>query len=517
MAVNDPQKYIAELEQQLKQTKKARRELEFLNQLSQAISSTLEPKKIMETILSKTSAQIKASHASIMLISEHQANSLSTFIREKELPVTAALDTTCRTIAGWVTKYDDSVLENDILADSRFEGLQIVSEDLQSVLAVPLKVKGHIIGVMVYQNLKGQAFFTDEQLRLISIIATQSAQILVNAKIHQSLTHENLYLKSEIQQKYRFTEIIGKSPVMLKVFELLARVIPTDIRVVIEGETGTGKELIARAIHYNGPRADQKFLAIDCGALPENLLESELFGHKKGAFTGAAFDKKGLLAEADGGTLFLDEINNMSIALQAKFLRAIQSGEIRPVGSNQSIKVDVRIISASNQNLKKLVDDGTFREDLYYRLNVLTIKLPPLRERKEDLPALLEHFLKKFAASLNKTIHGFNAASMRILEKYHWPGNIRELENVVERVVALAGDDDQWIQPELLPEDIPAGPIPDDGLVAPKGSLQTVVEAIEQKMIKQALVDSKGNKTKAAASLGLSRRGLINKLERYKL
>ncbi|MCG8605147.1 sigma-54 dependent transcriptional regulator, partial [bacterium] len=313
-------------------------------------------------------------------------------------------------------------------------------------------------------------------------------------------------------------QIIGRGAEMERVFKLLEKIIPTDIRVLIHGESGTGKELIARAIHFNGPRKKGHFVAIDCGALPENLLESELFGHVKGAFTGATESKKGLFQAADGGSLFLDEINNTSSALQAKLLRAIQEKEIRPLGGTKTLKVDVRVISASSQDLAQAVDDGTFRQDLFFRLNVVKIKLPPLRNRQEDIPILANYFLKKYSSAMNKKLQRFSERTLRLLLSHPWPGNVRELENVVERCVTLAEPDAKVVEVDLLPEEMVAVMDHQTG-VAPSetGNLTTAVEKLERQMIAAALAKFDGNRTKTAQSLGLSRRGLLNKIERYGL
>ena len=305
---------------------------------------------------------------------------------------------------------------------------------------------------------------------------------------------------------------------MQKLFGLLDKVIPTDARILIEGESGTGKELIARAIHYNGPRKKGRFVAIDCGTLPENLLESELFGHVRGAFTGATESKKGLFHVADGGTLFLDEINNTSPALQAKLLRAIQEGEIRPVGGTKTIKVNVRVLCASGKNLSEAVESGTFRQDLFFRLNVVTVKLPPLRERKEDIPLLANHFLNKFKRTLSKNLKGFTKATSKILLQHDWPGNVRELENAIERGATLAEPQKTLIDADLLPEEMVAGREVGSNLEIPAANnLPQAVKELERQMIVDALSKFNGNRSKAADSLGLSRRGLLNKIERYHL
>jgi Nif-specific regulatory protein len=407
---------------------------------------------------------------------------------------------------------------NEALKDSRFQGLKILGYPLQSVIGVPIQARGEILGVLILHNKKGEKYFTESDLHLLNIIGSQSAQVLENARRHRQLEEENIYLKREVARKYNFEEIIGLSSAMEQVFKLLEKVIPTDVRILIEGESGTGKELIARAIHYNGLRKNKKFVAIDCGALPENLLESELFGHVRGAFTGATEAKKGLFQVADGGTLFLDEINNTSTALQSKLLRAIQEGEIRPVGGTKTVDVDVRIICATSQDLSQSVKNGTFREELLFRLKVVTLKLPPLRERKEDIPILASHFLKKFSQSHQKSLQTFTKEASALLTHYAWPGNVRELEHAIERCVVLAEPERKTVDIDLLPEEITAKA--EDFALPLRGDTMDLTRAVaelERNLVAQALRKFKGNRTKAAESLGLSRRGLLNKIERYGL
>jgi transcriptional regulator with PAS, ATPase and Fis domain len=273
-----------------------------------------------------------------------------------------------------------------------------------------------------------------------------------NSRLYEKVNQENLYLRQEIRGKYAYENIVGRSPRMLELFRRMDNVISGSANVLITGESGTGKELIARAIHYNGSRKEKRFVAIDCGAIPENLIESELFGYKKGAFTGAVFDKKGLFEEADGGTVFLDEITNTSRSLQAKLLRVIQEREIRRVGDSADRKVDVRLIAATNRDLKQWVQTNQFREDLYYRLNVLSLHIPPLRERKDDIPPLANHILKELVKQNPSLPHTFSRDAIRTLSRYDFPGNIRELENVVESAFYMAQKEE--IQVEDFPPEI---------------------------------------------------------------
>jgi len=348
----------------------------------------------------------------------------------------------------------------------------------------------------------------------MATLAIENARLVQRLRLaEEKLRGEVKYLKGR-EEKRRFSDIIGESPAMAEIFKQLEKVIDTRATVCIEGETGTGKEVIASAIHYQGKRREKLFVAQNCAAVPENLLESELFGHKKGAFTGADHDKKGLFEIADGGTLFLDEIGEMSLNLQAKLLRVLQEGEIRPVGATASKSIDVRIICATNRSLEKEVEKGTFRQDLFYRLRVFPIRLPPLRERREDIPLLVEHFLRKYMVEMNKPVAGVTPESLDQLAAYSWPGNIRELENEVQRLV-IQCDNEGFITPELLAPAVRKveGLL---GRVAPKkGTLKDMMEEVERWLLVEALREHGGNKTKTAETLGITREGLHKKLAKY--
>ncbi len=322
---------------------------------------------------------------------------------------------------------------------------------------------------------------------------------------------ENVQLKREVKGRYRFEEIIGSSPALQKMLDLVEHIVATDTTILITGETGTGKELIARAIHYNGPRGDKPFVTENCAALAPELLTSELFGHKRGAFTGATEDRQGLFEVANSGTLFLDEIGDCPPDLQMRLLRVLDQGEIRRVGDSKPIKVDVRVIAATHHNLEQDVRAGRFRKDLFYRLSVFTVSLPPLRERKEDIPVLAQHFLNRLAHATGRTVRGFTPEALAQLSAYDFPGNIRELENEVERAFAMA-DTDGYIAPSLLSEKF-GGLIPDPP--ATGGFLRAAVERFEVQLIREALDRNSGNQTRTASDLGLSRRALIDKLQKY--
>jgi len=323
------------------------------------------------------------------------------------------------------------------------------------------------------------------------------------------LKKEVIRLRKEVESRYDFHQLIGKSPSMQKIYDLIERISDSSSNVLITGESGTGKELVAKAIHYNGVRKEGPFVAINCAAIPETLLESELFGYKKGAFTDAKSDKKGLIFEANEGTLFLDEITEMPLTLQAKLLRLIEDREVRPLGDTNSYPFDVRIISSSNRNIKSTIQEGRFREDLYYRLNVIDIQLPPLRERKEDIPLLIQHFITKFSNEFKKNISGVSKDALKLLLNYSWPGNVRELENVIQRAMTLSQHE------VILPEDLPATVIqtPDKKLVEKALEENFTLDQLEKEYIKKVLIEAGGNKSKAAEILGLDRKTLYRKLE----
>jgi len=313
--------------------------------------------------------------------------------------------------------------------------------------------------------------------------------------------------------------IIGNSPAMVDVYKTVARVAQTKSTVLVLGESGTGKELVARAIHQHSPRARRAFMAIDCGALPESLLESELFGYVRGAFTGAILDRKGLFEEADGATCFLDEIGDISATVQAKLLRALQEGEVRRIGSQKWVKVDVRIIAATNKDIAALVRAGTFREDLYYRLNVVSVQLPPLRDRADDIPALAHHFLRRYSSESGKPITGFSDEAIRVLRAYHWPGNIRELENAIERAVTLSSH--RVLTVDDLPLEVVRRPVPDAEQVASALTVMfagaPTLEEVKKRYISHVVHNNRGNLSRAAVILDVDRRSLYRMMDRYNI
>lgn len=337
------------------------------------------------------------------------------------------------------------------------------------------------------------------------------------AAANQRLRVENTFLRREAHGRYRFEELVGTSSALRRTLDLVERVVASDTTVLILGETGTGKELLARAIHYNGQRADKPFISENCGAIAPDLLTSELFGHQRGAFTGAHEDRAGLFELADGGTLFLDEIGDCPPELQTRLLRVLDQGEIRRVGANETTRVNVRILAATHHDLEADVAAGRFRKDLFYRLGVFTITAPPLRQRLEDIPILVQHFLDRFNRGGGKSVLGFTATALAQLAGHDYPGNIRELENEVERAFTMA-DADSYITADLLsakfnPPSSAAGVVLGDAT----GSLRQQMERYEAQLVREALARNQGNQTRAAAELGVSRRGLIDKLQRYGL
>jgi Nif-specific regulatory protein len=397
---------------------------------------------------------------------------------------------------------------------------------IRSVIGVPLWKGEEILGVLQMDNRESTGVFTIADLDVCAVLAHHASLAVANARLVQRLRaaderlkKENAFLKTREESRRvgkGQQEIIGHSAAMRALLDQLAKVVDTRVSVLIEGETGVGKELIAAAVHYRSRRRAQLFVTQNCAAMPDNLLESELFGHRKGSFTGAHEDKKGLFEIADGGTLFLDEATEMPLSLQSKLLRALQEGEIRPIGASHEKKVDVRIVAATNRNLEKEVAGGRFREDLYYRLNVFPIRVPPLRERREDIPLLAEHFLKRYSTELGKPAAGFSQQAMELLQAYDFPGNVRELQNEVQRLV-IQLEDDGFVTPELLSQRIRQI----EGLVErikpTKGTLKETMDQVERWLLVEALRGHDNNKTATAKTLGITREGLHKKLRAFGL
>lgn len=405
-----------------------------------------------------------------------------------------------------IAEFDYSVVISDIKMPD-MDGMTVLKKvrELRPDIAVIMITAFGTIDLAVEAMRAGAFHFVTKPFRMKEILA-----IVRKAIEHQGLKRENILLRREVEGKYRFGNIIGKSPAMRRIFELISRVAATTSNVLVLGESGTGKELVAKAIHYNGPRKDKPFLPINCAAIPEGLLESELFGHVKGAFTGAVSYRRGLFLEANNGTVFLDEIAEMGPTLQAKILRVLEDKEVRHVGSSEAEKVDVRIIAATQRDLREEIAEGRFREDLYYRLNVIPIHLPPLRERKEDIPLLAQHFLEKYAPSVNPEVKGFSNKAMAALIEHPWKGNVRELENLIERALVHAS------KPIIDIEDLHFEPSFDaPKLVQMALEKEMTLEELEACYIKEILKKTGGHKEKAAKILGINRRTLYRKESKF--
>ena len=401
-----------------------------------------------------------------------------------------------------------------VLTDYRMpgmDGIQLLKELKRlnpEVMVVVLTAFG-TVGTAVAAMKEGAYDYLDKPIDLDELLL-----LIQRVEKGIGLSRENRELREQLREKFKVDFIISASRRMEEALNLVKRVAPSAATVLILGESGTGKELIARAIHYSSPRAEKPLVKVNCAALPENLLESELFGHEKGAFTGAVGRRIGRFEQADQGTIFLDEIGDLSPSLQSKLLRVLQEKEFERVGSSQTLKVDVRVIAATNHNLEEAIQKGTFREDLYYRLNVVTLSLPPLRERKEDIPPLIEHFLKKYSRENQKPVVSLSKEAKDLLMNYHYPGNIRELENIIERAVVLSRGDS--ITTQDLPLNLRESKVEDLMKEAAGGrSLRETLEEIERLRITQALEKSHGVQTKAAEELGISERVLRYKMRKY--
>jgi Nif-specific regulatory protein len=427
-------------------------------------------------------------------------------------------------VAGWVLQNNQTVLISDASKDERIFKEFALDKNLptRSMICVPLRTPKAIIGVLYVIN-KLEGSFTTKDSRLLEILSVTLAMAIENAKNYgvlkqyaNSLEEQNRRLRSEVQERFEVHGLIASSSSMRQLFSLMDKVIDVTTTILLQGETGTGKELIAKVIHYNGPLKDKPFVAENCGALSENLLESELFGHVRGAFTGAVADKKGLFEMADGGTVLLDEIGEMPPSMQVKFLRVLQEGQFRPVGASHYVKVNVRIIACTNRNLEEELAKGNFREDLYYRVNVFPITIPPLRERKEDIPLLAAHFLKEFAKKFKRPVPRLTSNVLELFALHNWPGNVRELQNEMERALTLAGSKKEiteaYLSPKFFDSMDNSYPVYNRG-----DTLQEVTERIEKQMVHEALEKSEGNRSHAAKLLGITRQGLLNKIKRYNI
>ncbi len=383
-----------------------------------------------------------------------------------------------------------------------------------SYISVPIKLENQVVGALSIDMPYREETSLQDEVRLLSIAGSMISQaVKLRQKAQEErrqLIEENLRLTEELRDRFRPSNLIGNSSVMQTVYDLIAQVSGSDATVLIRGESGTGKELVAHAIHYSSRRAGKPFIKVNCAALPETVIESELFGHEKGAFTGAVSARKGRFELADGGTLFLDEVGDLSAGLQIKLLRVLQEREFERVGGSRTLKVDVRLIAATNVELEKLISGGGFRQDLYYRLNVFPIRIPALRERKTDILQLADHFVEKYGKSNGKQVRRISTPAIDMLMSYHWPGNVRELENCIERAVLLSDDD--VIHGHHLPPSLQTA---EASGTAFRGPLKRSLAGMERELIIEALKSCRGNMTKAARALGISERIMGLRVRRY--
>ncbi len=485
-------------------------ELSLLFELSQILDQSMDMKQVVHPVLRTVAEHTGMTRGTITLLDRNSdeifieaAYGLSTSQRERGRYRLG------EGITGKVVETGKPMVIPNVDEDPTFlnrtGARKSAQEGPTSFICVPVKIGNTTIGALSIDRPYTDSDALDANVRLLSVIASMVAQAV---KIRQSvmeekrrLQEENSRLQNELADRFRPSNIIGNSKAMQNVFDMVAQVSRSDATVLIRGESGTGKELVAHAIHYNSPRAERPFIKVNCAALPETVIESELFGHERGAFTGAVATRKGRFELANGGTIFLDEIGDLSPTTQIKLLRVLQEKEFERVGGNDTIRTNVRIITATNRNLEQLLDPGTFREDLYYRLNVFPIHIPPLRDRKSDILLLADHFVEKYSNQNAIPIRRISTPAIDLLMNYHWPGNVRELENCVERAVLLSVD--EVIHSHHLPPSLQSAESTGTRL---KGTLVDALDGLERELVCDALKSTKGNMAKAARLLGVTER-----------
>jgi len=487
-----------------------REELEMLFQMTSSLSSTLELSKILDIIMQSAKTLLKAEASSLLLLDESTNElyfaSATGDVSERLKNLTVPID---KGVAGACVRSGKPQVVDDAQKNREFyPGIdKRTGFETRSIIAAPLIIKGKTIGVIEVLNKKDHALWSDADREIIIIIAFQSAQVIQNAQMHLRLQERQSLLRNEIESRYA---IISASPEFQEVLQLTKKVAASTSTVLLLGENGTGKELIARYIHRLSKRKDGPFIAVNCAAIPTTLLESELFGHEKGAFTGATNLHRGRFELAHEGTIFLDEIGDLPLETQTKMLRVLQEREFERLGGTKAIKVDVRVIAATNQNLQEKIKQKLFREDLFYRLNVFPIRVSPLRERKDDIPLLAQHFLEIYAREMNKSIKQIDEDVMKALLVYSWPGNVRELQNVIERAVVLATGD-------RLDRSCLILPVENSMPVIPEGQgLKEAVEAFKINYIRQIIDQCGGNQKKASKVLKIQPSYLSRLLAKYR-
>lgn len=492
--------------------------LESLIELAQILGRQSDYEEVLRLVIEKASQLVNSNSALIMMINPKTRNTIKTIYAEKNIEDEQNHFVHIN-VSGWVILNNKSLLSENIKTDIRFRKKLFDKFHTKSAICVPFRIENIIIGTLLLLNNESNYSFTEEDLSLL-----EKFSAIVSPFLHCTQSIAQYFFSSLPKQvllnKYAALGLLGKSKKFIELLQAIEAAARCDVRILLEGESGTGKELVARAVHKLSSRSENKFVAIDCGAIQPNLVESELFGHIKGSFTGASMDRKGLFEEANGGTLFMDEINNLPVDMQAKLLRVLQDEEIRPVGSNQNRKVNVRIITASSSSLQKLVSENKFREDLYYRLNVYPINVPPLKERIEDIPLLAEHFLKKYYGEQNKQIDGFHEEVLDYLKQRHWTGNIRELENFIQRLVTLTTKNQKIIDKKILPAEFlkELKKLKKDFQEIPLSkSLSESLIDFEEQLIRTELKNCKWNQSKAARLLNISEHDMRYKMKKLKI
>jgi Nif-specific regulatory protein len=468
------------------------RDLSALMKVATTINAIHGLPELQKTLLELLFEVVPAQHGAILLSDGTSGEFDSMFGLDRHRGTDETIKVS-RTIARQVMRERAALLASNPATDPILASESMMIANPGAVLCIPLMMRDRPLGV-IYLDTKGpEARIDQNHLELVTAIAGIAAVAIENARHIEWLEGENRRLLDDVNIEHN---MVGESPVMRQVYQLISKVAPTDSTVLIQGESGTGKELAARAIHQNSKRANKPFMAVNCAALAESLLESELFGHEKGAFTGAVTQKKGRLETADGGTLFLDEVGEISPTLQVKLLRVLQEREFERVGGTRTIKVDIRLVAATNQDLEQVIEQGTFRQDLYYRLNVVSIEMPPLRSRREDIPLLASYFVEKYSAKCNRKVSGISAEARARLREYDWPGNVRELENAIERAVVLGTTD------HILLDDLPEAILEVGGAGGRESAkYHEAVARTKKQIILEAMEQAGGNYTEAARIL----------------
>jgi len=487
----------------------SRRMLGALSAIGQKLTSILDLNDLLRELLDLSIENVRAERGIVFLADEAAGGMRAAIARGMDKESLDGITSFSRSVIDQVAK-GQTLLTIDVGQDpSLAANKSLVLHEIKSILAVPMRHRGKTVGIIYLDTRKGPQLFTDKERAFVESFASQAAIAIENARLFGQMSTENTRLRREAEGRARFENLVGASPAMKKLTDVVASVLESDCNILILGESGTGKELVARALHYNGPRKKKKFMAVDCGALPENLLEAELFGHARGAFTGADRERVGLIEETRGGTLFLDEVTNTSLGLQARLLRALQEREVRRLGENTPRPVDVRIIAATNADIKVLLAQGKFRQDLYYRLNVVSIEVPPLRCRREDIPLLLEHFLRERAGK-GVAPKRVAPAVLEALVRHDWPGNVREFANVIERAHILSPG--EVIRAQDLPEGLRAGA---EEMGGKDGAAVGSRKSGEHLMIEEALRRFSGDKAKTARYIGWNRQKLYRRMKEF--